>query len=74
MIDIAVEACTDQRYFLCFFAVPLVPVEKNNLNMQNIKNIQNIQNMQNLHTEFAGQELINISIGSWKKFGQYSLK
>jgi hypothetical protein len=71
MIDIAVEACTNQRYFLCFLAVPLVPAEKNNLNMQNIKNMQN---MQNLHTQFAGQELINVSLGPRKKFGQDSLK
>jgi hypothetical protein len=71
MIDIAVESCTNQRHFLCFLAVPLVPVEKNNLNMQNIKNMQN---MQSLHTQFAGQELINVSFGPWKKFGQDLLK
>ncbi len=26
--------------------------------------------MQNLHTEFAGQELINVSFGSRKKLGR----
>jgi hypothetical protein len=71
MIDIAVESCTNQRYFLGFLAVSLVPVGENNLNMQNIRNMQN---MQNLHTQFAGQELINVSFGPRKKFRQDSLK
>ncbi len=50
MIDIDVVATTDQRYFLCFLAVPLIAVANN---YKNIKNIKNMQNMQNLHTEFA---------------------
>jgi hypothetical protein len=39
-----------------------------------MQNMKNMQNMQNLHTEFAGQELINVSIASRQKFGQDSLK
>ena len=71
MIDVIVEAVTNQIDFLRILTILLVPMYLREwmdiINMQNMQNMENMQQMKNLHTDLAGQELFNASRNSREK-------